>query len=588
MASPVLSAIDTQVPAFLRPTSVLMLRTPIPPSQGTDPYHDAFGPFCLPSFPFSALESGSSTPLPPTNSLTMSANERTGADLLRNALAASSTGRRRGRWIDDDGTLTTHHLSSEPDDVAGTSADTSDEIPKREFCVTSLTILGHRTVNIDQLVDKILEGSEDTGNGRKPFRGAVITSQRAVEAWMEAAVIAAEQIRSGKETKTNWPRTPVFAVGPATAEALRAAAKQTILPLRTSLVMGGGATGTGEALANYIIRHFNGPQGAAPGDSLEVNADEPPLLYLSGDKNAPTIPDMLSSASPPIQVQQLMVYETCLHPQFVHACSTLSRSLPPAPQSRPGSRRSSRAGSSSSTRRPSVGSLFGGGIGAALERKRSGGASDYGQKPTGLNHSNHSMSGSTGPALTAMTPFASTPEQQHTPEFLASPLEDMEIPPLDTDIGLGTGTGTKPDWIVFFSPSGIQYALEDLQKRKWLPGPYTFDAEKQQYAKDSPESARRKEKWLSMGPPEGYPRLAVIGPTTKRWVRQNLGFQPDAVAASPGPTELREAIRMGERRIRRERDRTKAERALQERLKKEEKARLVGIADGEGVPMEMD
>ena len=160
--------------------------------------------------------------------------------------------------------------------------------------------------------------------------------------------------------------------------------------------------------------------------------------------------------------------------------------------------------------------------------------------------------------------------------------------PLDTDVGLGTGSGTKPDWIVFFSPSGIQYALDDLRSRRWLPGPYTFDADRQEYAKESPESKRRREKWLSMGPPEGFPRLAVLGPTTKRWVRQNLGFQPDAVAASPGPTELREAIRMAEKRIRRERERLKGERDDAQRLERDSKARLVGVADGGGIPMEMD
>lgn len=516
----------------------------------------------------------------------MATNERSGADLLRNALNASKTGKRHGRWIDDDGTLTTHHLSSEPDDAVGTSAETVEEPPKREFCVTSVTILGHRTTNVDILADKLLFGAEEHNNERRAFRGAIATSQRAVEAWLEATLALSDQVRTGAVCRTNWPRTPVFAVGPATAEALRAAAKQIIQPIRPALVMGGGATGTGEALASYIIRHFNGPQGAAPGDALDVDPNEPPLLYLTGDKNAPTIPEMLQAASPPISVEALMVYETSLHPQFSSACSALSRSLPPAPQSRPGSRRSSRAGSGSSTRRPSVNSLFGHSVGAALERKRSSGATEMGSKAGALGGTNNALQSAVGPPLTAMTPFAATPENENPP-VLASPIEEVDLP-LDTDIGLGTGTGTKPDWIVFFSPSGIQYALEDLQRRKWLPGPYTFNADAQEYAKDSPESIRRRERWLSSGPPEGFPRLAVLGPTTKRWVRQNLGFQPDAVAASPGPTELREAIRMAEKRIRREREKVKGEREAAERQKKEDKARLVGVADGGGVPMEMD
>ena len=91
-----------------------------------------------------------------------------------------------------------------------------------------------------------------------------------------------------------------------------------------------------------------------------------------------------------------------------------------------------------------------------------------------------------------------------------------------------------------------------------------------------------------MGPPEGYPRIAALGPTTKRWVRQNLGFQPDAVAASPGPTELREAIRMAEKRIRRERERLRGEERDAQKAAKQDKARLVGMADGGGVPMDVD
>lgn len=395
-----------------------------------------------------------------------------------------------------------------------------------------------------------------------------------------------------QEPATLWPRVPVFAVGPATSEALRAICKQLVLPLRPALVMGGGATGTGEALASYIVRHFNGPMGAAPGQTLEVEPDEKPLLYLTGDKNASTIADMLSNASPSIPYEPIMVYETSLHSSFSSSCTALSRSLPPLVLSRSGSRRSSRAGSTSSSRRPSVGSLFGTQTGTAsplsslaTEARRSSTSSSDGGGHLGKS----ALQGAGGPALTAMTPMASTPlsEVENSPVAASSPIEEVDLM-LDTDIGLGTGSGTQPDWLVFFSPSGIQYALEDFRNRQWLPQPHTFDADKQEYAKDSVESKQRKEKWLSMGSPEGYPRIAALGPTTKRWIRQNLGFQPDAVAASPGPTELREAIRMAEKRIRRERERLKAEKEDKRRREKENKARLVGVADGGGIPMEMD
>lgn len=196
MSTPVMTPTELQPATFMRPTSVLMLRTPVPPSQGTDPYHDAFGPFCLPSFPLSALESGSSTPLPPPISLTqMAPNDRAGADLLKNALKASATGRRKGRWIEDDATLTTHHMANDPDaaEVEG------QEVPKKEFCVTSVPILGHRVLNADVLADRIMNGSLQEQDGvRRPFRGCIVTSQRAVEAWAEAVAMVAESIREGK------------------------------------------------------------------------------------------------------------------------------------------------------------------------------------------------------------------------------------------------------------------------------------------------------------------------------------------------------------------------------------------------------
>jgi hypothetical protein len=198
MSTPVLSPMELQPVHYQRPTSVLMLRTPVPPSQGTDPYHDAFGPFCLPSFPLSALESGSSTPLPPPISVAqMSSSDRSGADLLKSALNSSATGRRRGRWIDDDATLTTHHLASDPDAVT-TDGGPDQEIPKREYCVTSVPILGHRVLNADELADRIMNGTKEEGGIRREYRGAIVTSQRAVEAWAEAEHIVAPSVREGK------------------------------------------------------------------------------------------------------------------------------------------------------------------------------------------------------------------------------------------------------------------------------------------------------------------------------------------------------------------------------------------------------
>lgn len=541
MGTPVLSSADMPpLPgssgsgfAAVRPTAVLLLRTPVPPSAGTDPYHDVFGPFCLPSFPLSALESGSSTPLPPPVNPHVLGRE--GADILKSALQSSATGRRRGRWIADDDSLTTTHLARDGDD-------------EREWCVSSIPILGHRLVESHELARRILSGPVGTAGDQAAggkYRGVVVTSQRAVDAWGEAAQHVSQELRdtAAREGKpaaptTLWQRTPFFAVGPATATALRQLGPSLPQPLRPALVMGGGATGTGEALANYVTRHF-GP--------LDSEAEPPaPILVLVGDKNAPTIPDMLRAKGYPIEV--LQVYETCLDEGFDAYCEALSRTLP-AISSRPGSRRPSRSGSfsSASGRRPS--------FGVWAERRGSGTGTPSENGPTAALGA---LGGGTTP-LGGMTPFSSIAgagRRSGSPQQMApggSVVEDEEALPLDSDIGLSTGTGTKPDWLVFFSPSGLQYALPTLRARRWLP------------PADAPAHPA-----LSAGAPDGFPRVACLGPTTKRAVKELLGFAPDAVASAPEPVELREAIRGAESRIRRERERW-AEKLRVEREEREER-----------------
>ncbi|WFD26988.1 uroporphyrinogen-III synthase [Malassezia nana] len=72
-----------------------------------------------------------------------------------------------------------------------------------------------------------------------------------------------------------------------------------------------------------------------------------------------------------------------------------------------------------------------------------------------------------------------------------------------------------PHWVVFFSPSGGDYALPELTRRGWImPGDH--------------------EKNLC--------KIACIGTTTAAWVENTLGYAPDAIAARPTPDALRHAI----------------------------------------------
>lgn len=610
------------------PITVLLLRSPVSMSKGTDPYHDAFGSFCLPSFASSALESGASTPLPsfstaPKASLA-STSDNAALDLIKSALAhqaaaaaasnktgdsseqppstalpLSTTGRRKGKFIQDQPRLMTHHLSY-PTDSSGNEVEL-------EYCVTSFPILAHNFVQQDAFVQRLLHGSPVEGReSGVAYRGVIITSQRAVEAYISAGVKAQDILRANRKhsssSPTQWTRIPFFAVGPATSSALRTVP---LAPwLRPRLVMGGEATATGDALARYVIRHFSSPTILDQSSDLRPAEKAPPLLYLVGDKNASTIPDMLSQASPPtgpIPFEELQVYETSPDPHFTEGCEVLAKTLPSV-VSRPPSRRPSQGSlySRPGSRRPS-GSTPGGdrpvsGLRSAnLSRKAS--SDDLRLKGgTDLNRSSshqslgHVPSVGTPLGVSTMTSTEAVNSRLEnlslasagSPQLMATPagIEPEAINPIEEEAMLNMlrskvknaaadaahstlSSSTRqrlarPDWIVFFSPSGVNYALEEFRRRRWMPP--------ERDAKASAESGQpisAKTTVTSHASTDGrrtsnsgnsnsrkYPCIAVLGNTTRAWMVEHLGIEPDAVAVKPGPKELKEAIEAVELRLR--------------------------------------
>lgn len=118
--------------------------------------------------------------------------------------SSSEKEKRKGRWITDEGLLTTHHLSwsIDPDNPDG------EEI-EREYCVSSIPILSHCTTNVDSLARKLVYGSEsrteeqdqeedkENRNGNRkesPYRGIIVCSQRAVEAISASIPLAVEML----------------------------------------------------------------------------------------------------------------------------------------------------------------------------------------------------------------------------------------------------------------------------------------------------------------------------------------------------------------------------------------------------------
>jgi hypothetical protein len=91
--------------------------------------------------------------------------------------------------------------------MATTSAMMDDHV---EYCVTSIPILSSRSVNLEGLVERMINGAtvdlpqfpedeeEVTPRGKfkqqMKYRGVVITSQKAAEAWEQASMMAAQRL----------------------------------------------------------------------------------------------------------------------------------------------------------------------------------------------------------------------------------------------------------------------------------------------------------------------------------------------------------------------------------------------------------
>jgi uroporphyrinogen-III synthase len=131
--------------------------------------------------------------------------------------------------------------------------------------------------------------------GLSTYGALIFTSQRAVEAF---ARIVEEVRRDGGAIDDLLPGTlPLYVVGSATARGLRS--------LNLCCPILGEHTGNGEALAAFMLEHYN---GIFPGP------DKPPLLFLVGDKRRDIIPKTLQAAELGAErrckVDELVIYET--------------------------------------------------------------------------------------------------------------------------------------------------------------------------------------------------------------------------------------------------------------------------------------
>jgi uroporphyrinogen-III synthase len=136
-------------------------------------------------------------------------------------------------------------------------------------------------------------------DGSSPkYGGIIFTSQRAVEAFTQVI----NTLRLFGATNALLPQdVPFYVVGPATARGLQA------LELDNTIV--GEETGNGEALASFILQHYNSLL-----QSQNALESKPALLFLVGEQRRDIIPKTLQSEqldqSQRITIDEIVVYET--------------------------------------------------------------------------------------------------------------------------------------------------------------------------------------------------------------------------------------------------------------------------------------
>ncbi|KAG2078565.1 tetrapyrrole biosynthesis, uroporphyrinogen III synthase [Suillus decipiens] len=177
-----------------------------------------------------------------------------------------------------------------------------DAFRSRGYHPISVPVLETVIVGHEELARVLSIGPE-----KQSLCGVIITSQRAVEAWSEAAqaLIIADS-KTPFKPESDWWSVPFYAVGEATSAALRNLCEK--IPLYTPRdIRGGSEMGTAERLAGFILK------------DLSSDGESRKLLYLTGDKNRDTLPKILESAG--VALDPLQVYTTQGSSMFPHDLS---------------------------------------------------------------------------------------------------------------------------------------------------------------------------------------------------------------------------------------------------------------------------
>ncbi|KAJ7773173.1 tetrapyrrole biosynthesis, uroporphyrinogen III synthase [Mycena metata] len=153
----------------------------------------------------------------------------------------------------------------------------------------SVPVLETVFVNLETLTEIVRSGSSQYG-------AVIITSGRACEAWSKAVEVLKNERTPDEES--DWSSTPFYVVGKSTQFSLKAIGEAHPDSRFAPLDIRGESSGTSEQLAKFIVSDLETsplPKGKR-------------LLYLTGDKNRDTLPDILHAGN--VELGPLQVYQT--------------------------------------------------------------------------------------------------------------------------------------------------------------------------------------------------------------------------------------------------------------------------------------
>jgi len=171
---------------------------------------------------------------------------------------------------------------------------------------SSLPVLETVFTNLDRLKRIIVSGLEIKG-----FAGVIVTSARACEAWGHAVK---NVVQEPLGQVADWSSVPFYVVGDATAKALADVSElYGPGPSTPRDIRGGSQTGTSERLGHFILDDLPAKEGTK-------------LLYLTGDKNRDTLPNILADAH--VILESIQVYGTKGSSTFAKDLENVVKSIP--------------------------------------------------------------------------------------------------------------------------------------------------------------------------------------------------------------------------------------------------------------------